>query len=114
MGCCTSSPSQVSTQKLASSETKGASNRSPSLLGTNELFHELGLVTSAKSTTLHENGTARLRVKQTQPVEIFGTLNKLRSDASNTSEQQVNDKQRDDLITFNMYPEEKDMYMYIL
>ena len=81
------------------------------LLGTNEHFHDLGFVTSAKSTTIHvRNGTARLRVKTTQPAEIFATLNKLGSDSS----EQLRGTQEGDLITFNINPTEKGLYAFEL
>ena len=87
-------------------------NSKKQLFGTNKHFHDLGFVTSAKSTTIHaRNGTARLRVKKTRPAEIFATLNKLGSDSS---EQYVKGAEDGDMITFNINPTEMGVYAFEL
>ena len=84
-------------------------NSNKQLFGTNKLFHDLGFVTSAKSTTLYvKNGTARLRVKQTRPAEIFATIKKLGNDSN---KQYMINTQKDEFITFNISPSEKGQYL---
>lgn len=80
-------------------------------LGINERFHSLGLVTSAKTTTLRvRKGVARLRVKKTKPAKMLASLLQLGAETKEV-DHLVTQESQEDTETFTVKPEEKGLYL---